>query len=112
MPGWLVIALRRHAHAIHELEETELKELGDLLHLLSRVLHALLGCEKEYVVQFAEMKRFQHVHFHLIARAVDLPSAFKGAGIFGALGESVEESLSAEEIMLISSQLKSLVEHP
>ena len=105
-----MIALRRHAHAIHELEEPELQELGDLLHLLSRVLHDLLGCEKEYLVQFAEMPGFQHVHFHLVARAAKLPSAFKGAGIFGALGEGVEEPLSAEAIMLISSQLKSLVQ--
>ncbi len=63
--GWLVIALRRHAHAIHELEQHELRELGDLLRLLSGVLHRHLGCEKEYLIQFAEMQGFQHVHFHL-----------------------------------------------
>lgn len=108
IPGWLVIVLRRHAYAIHELEEQELGELGDLVHLLSSVLHGLLGCEKEYLVQFAEMHGYQHVHFHLVARAADLPSALKGTGIFGALGESVEDPLSDEEIMLISSQLKSL----
>jgi diadenosine tetraphosphate (Ap4A) HIT family hydrolase len=110
IPGWLVIVLRRHAHAIHELEETELRELGDLIRLLSEILHSTLDCEKEYLVQFSEMPGFQHVHFHLIARAVDLLPELQSGGIFGALGDAVDDPLSEKEIIRISSQLKSLAQ--
>lgn len=84
--GWLVLVLRRHARAIHELTDDEASALGKWLPLMTRALHATTGCELEYVMQFAEGKGFQHVHFHIVARGSDWPADLKGPGVFGAFG--------------------------
>ncbi|MEO8696218.1 MAG: HIT family protein [Acidimicrobiales bacterium] len=84
--GWLVLILRRHARAIHELSDDEAAALGKWLPALSRALHDATGCELEYVMQFAEGHGFPHVHFHLVARSHDWPTDFKGPAVFAAFG--------------------------
>lgn len=71
--GWLVIVLRRHAEALHDLTPDELGELGELLRVASAGLRAETGCLKEYVLCLAEAPGFQHLHFHIVPRAHDLP---------------------------------------
>jgi diadenosine tetraphosphate (Ap4A) HIT family hydrolase len=84
--GWLVLVLRRHARALHELTADEAVALGRWLPAVTAALHDATGCELEYVMQFAEGDRFQHVHFHIVARAHDWPDEFKGPRIFAAWG--------------------------
>lgn len=93
--GWLVLVLRRHARALHELTASEAAALGRWLPALTGALHAATGCELEYVMQFAEGDGFQHVHFHLVARAHDWPAKFKGPRVFAAWG--VTDPISADE---------------
>ena len=69
--GWLVLVLRRHARAVHELTEDEATSLAHWLTVLPRALHHATSCEPEYVLQFAEADGFRHVHFHLIARSTE-----------------------------------------
>ncbi len=107
--GWLVIVLRRHAHAIHELLEEELAELSHLVGVLSDLLHSTLNCEKEYLVQFAEKERFQHVHFHLIPRAAGLDPNLRATNIFQALGEGVETPVPVEEVVALSARFQALL---
>ena len=68
LPGWLVVALRRHAEALHELTATEAASLGSLLRAASVALKRAVGCEKTYVILFAEQPRYQHVHIHVVPR--------------------------------------------
>jgi len=84
--GWLVLVLRRHARALHELTDVEAVTLGHWLPALTRALHAATGCELEYVMQFAEAESHRHVHFHLIARQPDWPEKFKGPAVWAAVG--------------------------
>jgi len=56
---------------------------------LSRALHAVTGCVKTYVAQFAEGQGFEHVHFHVVPRMVDLPDGAKGPLSPSVLGEDV-----------------------
>jgi diadenosine tetraphosphate (Ap4A) HIT family hydrolase len=85
--GWLVLVLRRHALALHELTDNEATALGHWLPALTRALHAATGCELEYVMQFAEAPHHHHVHFHLIARQPNWPEKFKGPAVWAAVGD-------------------------
>jgi len=90
--GWLVIALRRHAAALHELNAEEFAELGPLLECTVRVLHRTLATSKEYVACYAEQRGFEQVHFHVVPRAADLPENLRGAASFALLEGSPAEA--------------------
>ncbi|GAA2139505.1 HIT family protein [Actinomadura napierensis] len=93
-PGWLVLAPRRHVTAIAELTDAEAAALGTWQVKLSRALHAVTGCRKTYVAQFAEAEGFAHVHFHLVPRMEDLPADLRGPRVFALLGRPPEDDLS------------------
>lgn len=84
--GWLVLVLRRHARALHDLTDDEAASLGHWLPAVARALHAATDSEVEYVMQFAESAGFQHVHFHLVARPPDWPDDLQGPGVWAAFG--------------------------
>jgi len=92
MVGWLVLALKRHAEALHELSEEEFAELSKLQHHVATILHQELGCEKEYVACFGEAAHFNHIHFHVVAKPHNLPDELRGTGIFRMLKVTEEEA--------------------
>ncbi len=92
MVGWLVIALRRHAISLHELTSDEFLELGSVLELTVRALHDALNPAKEYAACYAEAKGFEHIHFHVVPRAHDIPEELLGAGSFELLRVSRSEA--------------------
>src|SRR5438477_13205439 len=71
--GWLVIVLRRHVEALHELSSAEFSELSELVEKTVRVVREHFACDKEYVACFAEAEGFNHVHVHVIAKPHNLP---------------------------------------
>ncbi len=106
MKGWLVIVLKRHAEALHELSGAEIAELGQLMEKSSKVLHEVLGTQKEYVALFAEAEHFKHVHMHVIARAEDLASELIGPGIFKMLKPAERDVIAPEEIKSFCEELQ------
>lgn len=88
LPGWLVLLPRRHVTAIAELTEAEAGTLGSWQLRASRALHAVTGCAKTYVAQFAEAEGFAHVHFHVVPRMPDLSPELRGPRVFDLLGRS------------------------
>ena len=62
--GWMVIVLKRHAEALHDLTAEEFTELGQIQSRLTHVLFEELHCEKEYSICFGEAENFAHIHFH------------------------------------------------
>ncbi len=104
--GWLVVILARHCSALHELTKEEWDDLGHLLPKLCNSLHKVLGTEKEYIIQFAEGKGFNHVHFHVIARLPDWPDDLRGRRVFSGLGNSVENPLSADDLTSLVQELR------
>ncbi len=110
--GWLVIVLKRHCEAIHDLRPKELEEFSRLMPLTCQALHAVLGTEKEYVAQFAEGMNFNHVHFHVIARMPEWRDKWKGPKIFrNCLGEDVEGKLGREEMTAIALEIQKCLEN-
>jgi diadenosine tetraphosphate (Ap4A) HIT family hydrolase len=96
--GWIVLVLKRHCGALHELQPHEFAEFGQLLPATVRALNEILGTEKEYVMQFAEGDGFHHVHFHVIARLPDWPDSLKGPRVFRAMDPAYGAPLSTDEL--------------
>lgn len=92
--GWLVLVPRRHITSVADLTDDEAATLGPMLRRVSTALQEVMGCEKTYVVQFAEHPNHPHVHFHVIARAPDLAPEHRGPGIFQLMSASGAEPVS------------------
>ncbi len=107
MVGWLVLVLKRHVEALHELTPQEFAERGELQAATVRNLRAELHCAKEYLVCFAEAEHFQHIHVHVIARRADLPSDLKGTRIFEMIKVSPVEAVPPQEIKTFCENLRS-----
>ena len=104
--GWIVIVLKRHAEALHELTTEEFIELAQIQARLIPLLHEELHCEKEYVSCYAEMEHFQHIHFHVFARPVGISDELKGGRSFDLLKVTPEEAVSPVEITLFCKLLR------
>lgn len=104
-PGWLVIVLKRHAEALHELSREEFQDLGELQYRVVQALAREFACAKEYIMMFAEQAGFSHLHFHVIQRPEGLQADYRGTKIFGRLNVALEEALPAEEIIKVSEQI-------
>ncbi len=96
--GWLVLLPQRHVTSIAELTADEAALLGPLLHQVSQALHAVVGCEKTYVMQFAEAEGFGHVHFHIVPRMADLPDEHGGPRIFHFLKQGEDAWVPPDEM--------------
>ena len=113
LPGWLVLLPRRHVLAIAELTDAEAAGLGLWQVRLSQALHAVTGCAKTYVVQFAEAPRFRHVHFHLIPRMPDLPADRRGPQVFEFLTQPAERTVTNTQMDILAAELtQHLQRHP
>lgn len=109
VPGWIVIVLRRHAPALHDLNKDEFDELSRLFPGCIGALHREFGTEKEYVMQFAESDHYQHVHFHLVPRAPNWPDELQGPRVFGALGADVSGELTVDEMTKAASKIQAFL---
>ncbi|MFD5815922.1 HIT family protein [Streptomyces sp. NPDC127038] len=109
VPGWLVLVPRRHVTAVHDLTDAEAASLGMWQVGLSRALRGVTGCEKTYVIQFAEAEGFSHVHFHIVPRAADLRPEHRGPGVFELLGRPAEESVPSDEADRMAHSLRALL---
>ncbi len=97
LAGWLVVLPRRHVTALHELTDEEVAPLGPLLHRLSAALVEALGCEKAYLMFFAEKEGFSHLHVHVVPRMADFGADELGPGVFAFLQQGPEQWVPADE---------------
>jgi diadenosine tetraphosphate (Ap4A) HIT family hydrolase len=104
--GWLVLALRRHATALHELTPGEFDELGPLLERTVQIVHAVFGSAKEYAACYAEARGFEHIHFHVVPRGHDLPQQFHGAGSFDLIRVSASDAASRDLVKECCEKLR------
>lgn len=106
MKGWLVLVLKRHVEALHDLTPEEFAEPGELQGRSATALHRVLGCEKEYAACFAEAQGFNHIHFHIVARPHDLPDELKGSRIFAMLKVTEQDAVPPNEIVQLCIDLQ------
>lgn len=104
--GWLVLVVRRHLTAVADLSDEEAAELGRLIRDVSRAVQSATGCDKTYVVQFAEHRQHPHVHVHVIPRARDLPDEHQGPRVFALLGVADEDAVPADRMDQIAALVR------
>ncbi|SRR5258708_36180716 len=97
--GWLIIALKRHSEALHELSREEFQELAEIQYKLVQVMHMDSAVQKEYMMCFAEGEGFPHVHIHLVPKPANLPAELKGPRIFACLVVDEEHAIPAAELV-------------
>lgn len=110
--GWLVLVLRRHATALHELTSGEFDELGLLLQKTVRIVHETFGSAKEYVACYAEAPGFEHIHFHVVPRSHDMPEHWLGAGSFELLRVTAAEAAHPQQVKACCEQLRDRFAQP
>jgi diadenosine tetraphosphate (Ap4A) HIT family hydrolase len=109
LDGWLVLVARRHIAALADLTDDEAAELGPLVKAVSVALAAAVGCEKTYLVQFAEAERHRHVHVHVIPRQPDQAPELKGPRIFSRLGVPESDAVTVERMDEIALAVRRLL---
>ncbi len=107
--GWLVIVLRRHAEALHELTTAELDELATVRRAVVDALHAETKCEKEYLMCVSEGPGFRHLHIHVVPRSPDLRSDRRGAAVFAFLRPTDEEVVSEATVAAFCHRMRVVV---
>ena len=105
--GWLVIVLKRHAEALHELTSSEFVELAQIQSKLTQILFEELHCQKEYISCYAEKQHFCHIHFHVFAKPYELTSDLLGAKSFALINISETEAIAPGELITFCELLKS-----
>lgn len=103
--GWVVLVLKRHAEALHELSAAECAEMGELLGRVARALREETNCEKEYAACFAEADHFHHVHIHVIPKQADLPHELRGPRSFALLNPTPDELAAPAEVIAFCERL-------
>jgi diadenosine tetraphosphate (Ap4A) HIT family hydrolase len=93
VPGWLVLAPRRHVTQWDALDAGELRELGPLVARVMAALRSETPAAKVYVSVFAEV--LPHFHVHIVARPPDLAPEKRGAFVFLTEGAPVETESAA-----------------
>lgn len=76
--GWIVIVLKRHTEALHDLSVEEFEELGQIQFASAKALNKVLNTQKEYCACFAEADHFHHIHFHIVPVSRETPKEFHG----------------------------------
>lgn len=109
LPGWLVVLPRRHVEAVHELTPDEMAPLGELVRRLSIALVEVTGCQKTYVMQYAEHPKHRHVHFHVVPRMADFTDDEIGPRVFAYLGRDDGTALSDDTRDDVSRRIQAAV---
>lgn len=104
--GWLVIVLRRHIRALHELRSQEWDELARIQRVLVNVLRQTMRSEKEYIACFTEQQGFRHIHFHVIAKPRTLPSDARGSRIFSLLKIDKSQAVPVHDVEVLCERLR------
>ena len=104
LPGWTVMASNRHVASLDQLTEEEAVELGVMIRRISIALKAAVGCDKTYVLQFAE--KVPHIHVHIVPRMPDLEEGSKGPKIFNYMDVAPPYSVPVSTRNDIASRMR------
>ena len=105
LPGWLVVALRRHVEALDELTAEEAAALGPILRAASVALKQAVGCGKTYVILFAEHPRYPHVHLHVVPRMDWFTENDRSTAVFRFLNVPEQEQVGVDERERLATEI-------
>ncbi len=88
VPGWIVLALRRHAVETAPLSEREAADLGVAIRLVSAAVADAAGAERVYLQAYGEIER--HWHLLIAARGAEIPAEHRHIEFFAHRQEYVD----------------------
>ncbi|MHB8794842.1 MAG: HIT family protein [Candidatus Nanopelagicales bacterium] len=97
LPGWLVLVPLRHVSALDDLTASEAGEFGLLARRASIALREVVGCEKTYLMLFAEAEGFSHLHVHMVPRMPDFAQEVLGPRVFAYMTDDEDRWLPEPE---------------
>ncbi len=106
LPGWLIVVPTRHVTAMDELSDDEATALGGLLRRVSIALCDVVGCEKTYVMLFAEQEGFSHLHVHVVPRMRWFTAEQKGPRVFSFMSDDQSAWLSEDDRDALALRLR------
>lgn len=104
--GWLVIVLKRHSEALHDLTKEEWNEFAEINYTVMKCIKKVLKPKKEYLCCFSEGKGFKHIHFHIIPKTRSFDEIYSSSRSFMYLKVSERNSISKEKIIQLCTKLK------
>ena len=95
--GWCVLELARPCPTLDALTVDESRTMGEHVRRVSAAMRAVTGCERVYLLAFAEAHR--QVHLHLVPRheADDATKAWALADLYRAVAAGGRAPATAEE---------------
>ncbi len=88
IPGWIVLALRRHAVESAPLDEHEATRLGLAIRVLSAAVEKVTHAERVYLQAYGEVER--HWHLLISARGAGVPQEHRHAAWFAHRAEYLD----------------------
>ncbi len=88
VPGWIVLALRRHAVETAPLSEREAADLGVAIRLVSAAVADATQAERVYLQAYGEVER--HWHLLVSARSAEIPAEHRHTAFFAHRHEYVD----------------------
>ena len=108
--GWLVLIARRHIEALDEMTPAEATELGALLREVSLALKRQTGCQKIYIMQFAESAEHPHAHFHIVPRFAKQAPEDLAYRVMRRLGVSLSQRCDEAEMNQLALAIRHQLE--
>lgn len=99
VPGWVMLATRRHGDWTWGLSDAEAASFGPVLRRLSDAVRKAANAERVYVMALGENSL--HYHLVLLPRSADLAPELRGPALLGsseALADRAEAQRVAAEI--------------
>ena len=102
VPGWLILAPRRHCEHIAELTAEEMAAFGPLLRRTSRALTQVVQPAKIHIYSMGEVVK--HVHFYVLPRYEWMPAS--GSAVLEQAFRDRRWECSAAEAATIADQVR------
>jgi diadenosine tetraphosphate (Ap4A) HIT family hydrolase len=95
--GWCVLELARPCPTLDALTLDESRMMGEHIHRVSAAIRAVTGCQRVYLLAFAEAHR--QVHLHLVPRheSDEATKAWALADLYRAVAEGSRPPASVQE---------------
>ena len=94
IPGWIIVALRRHAVGATAMTPGEASSLGPVVADLTSAIQSATGAERVYLLAYGE--ELPHWHVLLAARGAHVPSEHRYAAFWDHRAEYVDPARAEE----------------
>lgn len=109
IPGFIVLASKRHIESIADMDDTQTKELGPLLRKVTKTLRNVVSPERIYCCSVGE--NISHLHFYLFPRYEYMAGFEHGVAIFPIAVRKAKAEFTMDEKMYEILEVVEIIKH-